>query len=305
MNTEKITIVTAFFPLKREEWNGFNRSNNKYLEYFKFWSKLKNDIIVYTDPIEAANIEKYIKESKRENIKLVILNNYKEIDEELYNSIKSTMSNENSVKFRFQPKNPESWNADYNYIMSIKSWCVQDAVNKGYATGMVAWIDFGFNHGGEYFIDESDFEQEWRYNFNEKFHLFMIHDLDSLPIFQVCEMMHTYIQGDIMVAPSYLWEEFWTLVRKNMLTLNKCGLADDDQTITLMAYREKPEIFELHKSTWFSPLRDCSNIKFKIKEENKKKNKFLKIKRQIKHRINLLKYLCDWYNVLKNEETKG
>ena len=32
----KITIVTAFFPLKRENWKGFERPNNKYLEYFEF-----------------------------------------------------------------------------------------------------------------------------------------------------------------------------------------------------------------------------------------------------------------------------
>ena len=42
---EKITIVTAFFPLKREKWENFERPNNKYLEYFEFWARIKNDMV--------------------------------------------------------------------------------------------------------------------------------------------------------------------------------------------------------------------------------------------------------------------
>ena len=53
-----ITIVTAFFPLKRENWSGFERPNNKYFEYFEFWAKIQNDMIIYTDKESS----KYIKE---------------------------------------------------------------------------------------------------------------------------------------------------------------------------------------------------------------------------------------------------
>ena len=34
---------------------------------------------------------------------------------------------------------------------------------------MVAWIDFGYNHGGEYYINPEDFNFEWKYNFSNKF----------------------------------------------------------------------------------------------------------------------------------------
>ena len=60
----KITIVTAFFPLKRENWKGFERPNNKYLEYFEFWARIKNDMIIYTDE----ETSKYIEEIRKETL---------------------------------------------------------------------------------------------------------------------------------------------------------------------------------------------------------------------------------------------
>lgn len=35
-----------------------------------------------------------------------------------------------------------------------------------------------------------------------------------------------------------------------MMALNACGMTDDDQNIILMCYREKPQLFCLHKSNW-------------------------------------------------------
>ncbi|CBL05387.1 Bacterial protein of unknown function (HtrL_YibB) [Megamonas hypermegale ART12/1] len=43
-----ITIVTAYFDINRKNWKGFERSNNDYINYFKFWARIKNNLIVYT-----------------------------------------------------------------------------------------------------------------------------------------------------------------------------------------------------------------------------------------------------------------
>ena len=45
----EITLVTAFFDIGRKEYVSIPRSNDKYFEYFKFWSRIKNNLIVYTD----------------------------------------------------------------------------------------------------------------------------------------------------------------------------------------------------------------------------------------------------------------
>lgn len=40
---KEITIVTAFFDIDRSNWQGeMQRSNDKYVEFFKFWARIKN-----------------------------------------------------------------------------------------------------------------------------------------------------------------------------------------------------------------------------------------------------------------------
>lgn len=306
MNKDKITIVTAFFPLKREEWKGFERPNNKYLEYFEFWARIQNDMVIYTD-LETSKYVEEIRKVKyhRDNTKVVIIEDWKRIDEEIYQNIKNTMKSNLSINFKMYPTFPEAWNAEYNYITSIKSWFVQDAVNKKLANGMIAWVDFGFNHGGDYYSVSSEFDFEWRYNFdNDKITLFTINELDDLPIFEICRRMNSYIQGGIMIAPDYLWEKFWKLSRQSILSLCQVGLADDDQTITLMAYRKNPEIFKIvNSSNWCEPLNQCSNTNFTIRKIANRKFKNLRdLKRRIEYNKVVKKYLKFWYKTLKNKK---
>ena len=266
-------------------------------------------MIIYTDAETSKYVEKIRKEQyNRDNTKIIVIEDWKKIDEECYIKIKNVMKNNLAVNFKMYSTFPEAWNADYNYMTNMKSWFIQDVVNKNLASGMIAWVDFGFNHGGEYYVDSEDFNFEWQYNFEkDKITLFTINDIDNLPVFEICRRMNSYIQGNVMVAPDYLWIEFWKLVRKNILALASVGLADDDQTITLMAYNEEKEKFKILKTEkWFSMLQQYGNKNFKIKEEEKKKFvKLRKIKQKIKYVKNLKKYLKFWYRVLKNEEMKG
>ena len=306
MNDYKITLVTAFFPINREKWKGFERSNKKYLDYFKFWARIKNDLIIYTDKKSSGYIKKVRDDFGRKNTKVIVIDDWTKIDEELYQSNKNALHNRLSIDFRLKPNNPESWNSDYNFMMILKEWCIMDAVKKQYAKGMIAWIDFGFNHGGEYYTNSEEFDYEWQYNFSNKIHLFTVNTLDDLPIFEICRRMNTYIQGDMVVAPANLWIELWNLVRENMIALNKVGLSDDDQTLLQMSYLQKKEIFELHTSKWFSELNDYGNKKLTIKQEKVKKFQKLRgIKRKLQHRKEIREYCRKWYNILKDEEMKG
>lgn len=303
---EKITIVTAFFSLKRDNWTGFERTNNNYFDYFDFWARIQNDMVIYTDKESKKNIEEIrIKKYNRKNTKIIIVDDYRNIDIELYNSIKKAANSELNKKFHFNEKAPESWNYDYNYVMLLKQWCVKDAVEKGIIEGMIAWVDFGYNHGGKYYLKKEEFDFEWKWKFSNKIHLFKINELDNLPIFEIVRRMNSYFQGGVIVAPDKLWIKFWGLVKNNMLALNKVGLIDDDQTILLMSYRENKDIFELHESQWFSTIDDCSNKKFTIKEKSViKEGKRKKIKRKINNTKGIAKYLIKWFNILKNAEIK-
>lgn len=299
MNSD-ITIVTAFFSLNRGEWDNFSRSNEKYFEYFKFWCGVKNDLIIYTNQESVEEIKKIREKKGQFNTKFVILDDWKSYDKELYNSILKTLEFDSVKEFRLYPNNPESKNAEYNYLMLLKEWCIKDAVEKKYAKGMIAWVDFGFNHGGDFYINEAEFDFCWNYEFSNKIHLFKVNDLDNLPTYEICRRMSTYIQGDMIVAPDYLWEELWNLVRENMLSLNKAGLVDDDQTILLMAYREKPELFEIHETKWFSIFKDFGVPNLSTKKLIPTKS----FKRKVNYYIVCLIYSFRWFKRIYKEGTK-
>lgn len=305
---EKITIVTAFFPINRAEWKNFDRSNNKYIEYFKFWACIHNDMIIYTTPEFKDEIMKIRREYGRSNTEVVTIENIYDIDRKLYDSILKVSKNRDSINFRFQPNSPESWNAEYNYIMILKEWAVVDAIKRYNLENTIAWVDFGFNHGGEVYTNPEDFNFEWNYNFGDKINLFLKHKLDdSETIFNICRRMDTYVQGSVIVGPCDKWKKLWPMIRSEMIALNKVGLMDDDQTLLLMAYREDPEIFETHLlERWHSVFLHFSNQKFSFKKMDEFEIKGLKkIKMKLAFKKLVLKYSLKWNKILNKKETLG
>jgi hypothetical protein len=79
--------------------------------------------------------------------------------------------------------------------------------------------------------------------------------------------------GSLIVLSSTLSETFWKLTKNSMIALNKVGLSDDDQLILMMSYRERPNIFEIHKSDWCLPLKEHGGEHLTLKN---KKRTFLK-----------------------------
>lgn len=253
----EITIVSAFFNINRQDWKKFERTEAQYFEYFKGWAKLKNMIIIYC---ETENMKNQIMDFRRslglENKTIIhIVKDFRSIDPELYSSIKKATENPTQRLVRLFPQNPEVWNADYDYVMLLKMWCVKDAVDRCETEMLVAWMDFGYNHGGAVLDINSDFNFLWKYDFPNKINLFLIQELDDRPIFDIVCTMDTYIMGTVIVGYSGLWNEFWELMKISMLELNDVGLTDDDQNIILMCYRKRPEIFSTYKSDWQLPLQ--------------------------------------------------
>ena len=46
----EITIVTGFFDIGRDKYAFYSRGVEKYLDYFRFWARIQNQIVVYTTP---------------------------------------------------------------------------------------------------------------------------------------------------------------------------------------------------------------------------------------------------------------
>ena len=268
----EITIVTAYFDIGRNNWKGFERGTNKYINYFKFWARIQNKVIIYTSPQFVDEIFEIRKQFGLEDkTKIIAIDNMINFDKDLYHKINKVMDNDISLLFHKEPHRPEAWSGDYNYIMMLKSYCIVDAIKNEYASGMIAWMDFGYNHGGkDGLIKEEEFNFLWKYEFSSKMHVFTEQKLDlERPIFDIVRSMDVYIRGNLMIAPDFLWEKFNYLSKQAMMSLLYCGLCDDDQTITLMVVYEYPNIFEIHDvAFWYSGLKGFGGAHFTVQKDS-------------------------------------
>lgn len=291
---QELTIITAFFDIGRKDFGEFSRSNEQYLEYFKFWARIKNNIIVYTNNIMAKKVEKVRKEfGLLDKTKVVIIDDYLAIEPELYKKIEKIANDETFLLYRYTD-NPADNNAKYDYVMLLKSWCLKDAVEKKYAKGQLAWIDFGFNHGGDVYTNPEEFSFLWQTNLPEdKITLFSKKEDTGKPLFQIVQSYDTYIMGAPYIVPSKLAKQFWLDSKEAMQKLIEFGFIDDDQTLLLMISRTYKERYQVIKSDWFMPLKEFGGEHLTIKEKEK-------IKQSIKNKIiNKLRIIKRNYNCSK------
>ena len=256
-------IITAFFDIGRSEFDNFNRDNNKYLNHFKFWAGLKNDLIIYTEKKFEDDILSIRKDNGlQDKTTIITYNTIEEIDNIVYTKISKSMENELCSAFRLKPNNPESKNSKYNYLMYLKSWFMNDALKYSKSENL-AWLDFGFNNNNHY-LDSNEFKFELIYDCNDKINIFALQELDTTPIFEVVRNMSTYIQGTFYIMPTHLVTHFYHMNKNNVLALCKSNLCDDDQTIMLMNYREYPKSFRVHYRNWLDFMFVVHDYDFKI-----------------------------------------
>lgn len=273
----EITIVTAFFDIGRTSWENSQRSNHEYMEAFKFWARIRNNVIIYTEKVFAEEIFNIRKSyGLEQRTKVITIDNVLNCDREIYDKMAAVMQSNIFRSFRKDPKSPESWNARYNYIMYLKSYFITDAINKKLTNDFVAWFDFGFNKNGTLdYPYKEEFDFLWKYDFENKMYLFVIEDIGiDKPIFDIVREMDVYITGNTVIGAKILWPQYHSLCRNSIISLADCGMADDDQTIALMAYRKKPQLFKLYKvNTWCGWLKELggSHLTQKIFKEKKYK----------------------------------
>ncbi len=252
----EISLVTAFYNIGRENFKAIPRTDDTYMANFKFWCRMKNRLIVYTDSYHGEKIlDIRAQFGLRDRTVIVTIDNLTEIEPAILERMKGIQSDGWFEQFRVLP-NATSNIPEYSYLMLLKTWFLYDAVRKGYVNGTVAWIDFGFNHGGELFTNPEEFDFSWNYNFSDKIHMFYYKALDEKPTYEIVRRLCDCFMGCLYVLPERYCERLWNLTKEAMNTLNDMGLYDDDQLLLLMAYRKEPELFELHESEWFLPLKE-------------------------------------------------
>lgn len=285
VNRSEITLVTAFFNIGRENFKAIPRSDNKYINDFKNWARLENKLIVYTQPEMEASVYA-IRESYglRDKTIVITIDNIFSIEPEIYQQMRKVAHNQWFIDYRILP-NATSNIPEYSYLMLLKSYFLQDAVKRGLTCDQVAWIDFGFNHGGDLYVNPEEFSFEWRYAFSHHIQYFYYIKYDEKPIFEIVRRLCDCIMGCLIVAPADLCENMWQLNRQSMQTLLDVGLIDDDQLIHLMSYRKSPELFKLTKSEWFLPLKEYGGDKLVTLNSNTEHGTFGNFARNVKKAI--------------------
>lgn len=262
-----ITLVTAFFNIGREKFKAIPRTNNTYIDNFRFWARMKNYLVVYTEPAMASTIRDVRNEfGLLDKTKIIEIEDISAIEPEILSKMESIKGNGWFERFRILP-NATSNIPYYSYLMLLKTWFLQDSVKNGYASGTIAWFDFGFNHGGRLYTKPEEFDFEWDYKFSDKIHFFYYKEIDKKPIYETVRRLADCIMGCLYIVPDHYCSDLWSLTRSAMVSLTTVDLYDDDQLLLLMAYRARPEIFELHKSEWFLPLKEYGGNHLSVKRQ--------------------------------------
>ena len=255
MTKQEITVVTAYFPIGRGDWTHFTRGDDTYLDYFTHWARIRNDVVVYTTAEVGKEVKRIREGFGRSNTTVIVVDDYTMVDPELLELMHSVA--DIYRPYSVCPGRPEVMKPEFDYAMAIKYWCMQQA-SAIVDTTYLAWIDFGFDHGGTLYKDPEFFDMRWEYPFSKDVTLFAVKKPNDLPVFDIVQRTDTFIQADCSVATTQYARHLYDDVREQYMHLLRCGLIDDDQIVLQMCARSKPEHYDILPSSWFSPLRDYS-----------------------------------------------
>ena len=193
---------------------------------------------------------------------VMILPSYLPLDmTETRDNIQNIMEDETFWKSVDNPHLIEYWNSDYVLINILKSLYVTHAINSEVIkTDLAAWIDFGYVRT----IETLPKSLEWKYPFDkDKMHMFNMREIEpERPISDIIKTGDVYTQGCHIVGGVSVWPTFMQLMIYNMNMLIQNNMIDDDQTMMLMSYLSKPEMFELRYNSpddWFRIFKDYNN----------------------------------------------
>lgn len=274
MNADnKITLVTGFFNCKRDTNENQRRSDEEYLKYFEFWARIQNDLIIFGNRNITQKAYEIRKKFGRENqTKIVVIEDPKQCDPEIYQAMKKIEDRGEFKKWRIRDYDISN-EALYNHVMFMKIWAINYVAKAFPQIGMLAWIDFGFNHGGKCYTNCEEFDYLWMHEFNkDKVHLFALRNPNSELGYLKLMCMTDGIMGAPFLCHSTKAKKFYECVKMCIFALASLDVIDDDQMWFTMAYKWWPNMFEIHKADWFMALKDFGAPHLTVRPISNKKN---------------------------------
>ncbi len=253
---DDLTVVTGYFDIGRGGWRGavkgheipgwIARTNEDYLANFRLLARLKNEMIVFTEPRFAAEVLAARKACGLEAATAVItLERPFERDPILAATrarIDAAMRNR-MLDFVAAPNKPEVFSPDYVLVTALKPMFATAALDLGLVTRrQLAWLDFSYCRAPESFNPD----YPWRYACGDRLHVFTIETPDDRSPAEMVRTAYCPFHGAQVFGPPALWPRLRDLFEAALAELLAADLADDDQGLLLMAWRAAPELFAVH-----------------------------------------------------------
>lgn len=276
----EVAIITAFFDIGRDKFTVYPRSNDIYFSYFEKWAGIKNKLIIFCASEYIEKI-KMIRESKGipQNMTVIVaIDDITEIEPEIFGKMISVEKDSSFSEFRFYKKACSNI-ASYDYVMLLKYYFMYYAnvLHLVDEYENIAWVDFGFNHGDAYYINPSEFEFLWNWEFKNNIELFALSNPNEMSLIDSLQFQEDCIQGTVVGCKKMFLSELWNWIREAMISLLNCGCIDDDQHLLLMMYKQHKENCHVTVCDWFMQFELTSDVNFTVKKRNnrgiKKNNK--------------------------------
>ena len=258
------TIVTAFFDTGRDGWrvagaapSRFRRGTEKYLAAFERLARLKNPMVIFTEPRFAEAVLAARRAAGLEEITRVFtIDRLFDVPDvaALLGAIATRMTHR-FRRFVWPPDLPEFNEARYVGLVCLKQVFVTTAIEIGaISTDQTAWLDFGYCRGEDHF----DPAEPWRFDAQGRMNLFHVLALDETPIYEVVRSGQTWFLANQTIGPTSAWRAYADDLDSALRALLACDFVDDEQTLMLMAFRAAPEkyrVLPLPPGQWFATLR--------------------------------------------------
>lgn len=253
---DDLTVVTGYFDIGRGNWRGeikghaipgwISRGNDEYLANFRLLARLKNEMIVFTEPRFADAVLDARKACGLEAATVVMtLDRPFERDPTLAATrarIETAMQRR-MLDFVAAPNKPEVFSPDYILVTALKPWLTAGALELGLVTRrQLAWLDFSYCREPQGFNPD----YPWRYACGDRLHVFTIETPDDRSPAEMVRTAYCPFHGAQIFGPPALWPRCRDRYEAALAELLAADLADDDQGLLLMAWRAAPELFAVH-----------------------------------------------------------
>lgn len=280
-----IVLVSAFFDIGRENVTYNSRTKDQYFYYFDFWARINNNLIIYCNSNDKDKVfsirAKYGLEQKTS---IIVIDDIYSLEKDIFLRMCSVERDVGFSKNRYSELAIEN-NAKYDYVMLLKFWLLADAGKKVDSNTQLVWFDFGFNHGGELYIDSNDFDFLWEYDFSNKINIFALDHPDHNSAFENLIFQKVSIQGSPIIVPQDKAPVLWELMKEVCNALLDIGCIDSDQELLLILYKKHREMFDVHVCRFFEPIMLFSNHKFSTRNRivmSKKRKTYIRLKKAVK-----------------------